>query len=281
MSIIESAANTLVRFTGLGIVCFNETQRRGEIAVLRDERHTLSLKIQQPQYLDGAEKDVVVYKNLAVYENLPKEGVEIEIKAAANPAISGFEIYHADENFNRPGGKDVNDFRWIVDFNELHGDRLVVQNGEDKYPFTKLFIADGLFYTHKLDTELYFEKIRKDESGNLQNREAFGNVAETIGVKIEADQVLFRIKYDGTDETQILEKVNGLPYRIEIMNMDYNEDADYSDLPDYYKYLAVSDDEKFELEPVIDEDDDEIGGGVSGKRFCHPIKAEIDTIEKL
>jgi len=280
MSIIESAANTLVRFTGLGIVCFNETQNRCEMAVLRDERHTLSLKIQKPQYLDGAEKDVVVYKNLAVYENLPKEGVEIEIKAAANPAISGFEIYHADEDFNRPESEDVNDFRWIVDFKEFHGDDLVVQNGGDKYPFTKLFIANGLFYTHKLDTELYFEKIGNDENGNLQNREVFGNVAETIGVKIEADQVSFRIKYDETDETQLLEKVSGLPYRIEIMNMDYSENADYSDLPDYYKYLGGADGEKFELEPVTEEND-EIGGGVSGKRFCHPIKAEIDTIENL
>lgn len=280
MSIIESSANTLVRFTGLGIICFNETQNRGEIAILRDERHTLSLRIQQPQYLDGAEKDVIVYKNLAVYENLPKECVEIEIKAIENPTIFGFQIYKADENFNRVDSLDVNDFRWIVDFDEFHRDGLVTQSDEDRYPVTRLFIGNGLFYTHKLDTELYFEKIRKDKNNGLINREVFGNVAETIGVKIEAELVSFRIKYDEVDETRLLEKVNGLPYRIEILNMDYNENADYSDMPDYYKYLGGANGEKFELEPVIEENA-ELGGGVSGKRFCHPIRAEINTIENL
>lgn len=280
MSIIESAANTLVRFTGLGIVCFNETQNRGEIAILRDERHLLSIRIQQAQYVDGAENDAVVYTNLFEYLNLPKEGVEIEIKAVENPVISGFEIYQTAENFDRLEGEDVNDFRWIVNLDALHDEEMIVQNGEGKYPFSRLFIADGLFYTHKLDTELYFEKIGRDENGIEKNREMFGNVAETIGVKIVADQVSFRIKYDEIDETQILEKISGLPFRIEIKNMDYNENADFSDLPDYYKYLAVAGGEKFELEPVT-EDLAGIGGGVSGKRFCHPIRTELDTIENL
>ena len=251
---MESSANTLVRFTGLGIVCFNEEKGRGEIAVIRDERHTLSVKIQQPRYLDGTETDVIVYENLAVYQDLPKTGVEIEIKAESNPSINGFEIYQAeDANFSRLDGEDVNDFRWIVDLNDLHGDDLIESGDENKYPITKLFVADGLFYTHKLDTELYFEKIEKDAEGNELKRDTFGNVAETIGVKIEAEKVLFTIKNGETEETHSLEKINGLPYRIEISNMDYNEDANFSDMPDYYKYLASADGEKFELEPIHEE----------------------------
>jgi hypothetical protein len=284
MSITESSANTLVRFTGLGIVCFNEEKRRGEIAVIRDGRHTLSVKIQQPRYLDGRETDVIVYENLAVYQDLPKTSVEIEIKAESNPSVRGFEIYQAeDENFSRLDGEDVNDFRWIVDLNDLHEENLVESDDENKYPVTKLFIADGLFYTHKLDTELYFEKIEKDANGIEKNRADFGNVAETIGVKIEADEVLFKIKTGGTEDTQTLEKINGLPYRIVIANMDYNEDASYSDMPDYYKYLASANGEKFDLEPVTDEENGDglSGGGVTGKQFCHPIRARIGSIDEL
>lgn len=280
MSVIESTANTLVRFTGLGIVCFNEAKKRGEIAAIRDGKHTLSIKIQQPQFLDGAEKDVIVYKNLAVYENLPVEEVEIEINAIENPKISGFEIYQTDEDFDRLNNADVNDFRWIVDLKEFHGTDLVVQNGEQKFPLTKIFIADGLFYAHKLDSELYFEKVAVNENDGDKTREVFGNVAETIGVKIEADKVLFKIKYGETKETHLLENVNGLPFRVEIKNMDYNEGANYSDMPDYYKYLAGADNGKFDLEPISEEDEN-VGGGVTGKQFCHPIKADIETIENL
>ena len=163
--------------------------------------------------------------------------------------------------------------------NDLHGDELIESGDQNKYPITKLFVADGLFYTHKLDTELYFEKIEKDADGNELKRDTFGNVAETIGVKIEAEKVLFTLKNGETEETHSLEKLNGLPYRIEISNMDYNEDANFSDMPDYYKYLASADGEKFELEPIIETETG--GGGVSGKRFCHPIKAGIGTIDAL
>ena len=201
-------------------------------------------------------------------------------KPESNPSINGFEIYQAeDANFSRLDGEDVNDFRWIVDLNDLHGDDLIESGDQNKYPITKLFVADGLFYTHKLDTELFFEKIEKDADGNELKRDTFGNVAETIGVKIEAEKVLFTIKTGETEETHSLEKMNGLPYRIEISNMDYNEDANFSDMPDYYKYLASADGEKFELEPIIETENG--GGGVSGKRFCHPIKAGIETIDAL
>ncbi len=47
MSVNESSATALVRFTGLGIVCFNKDRQRGEIAVIRDNKHTLSIKIQR------------------------------------------------------------------------------------------------------------------------------------------------------------------------------------------------------------------------------------------
>jgi hypothetical protein len=269
MPVNESSATALVRFTGLGIVCFNKDQQRGEIAVIRDNKHTLSIKIQKPVFQEGADSDIIVYQDIAMYENLPKDDVAIEIKAAGEPAIKGYEIYQSGD-FDRLGSPDVNDFRWIVNMDGLHGAAALRPTKAQHYPLTKLYLANGLFYTHKLDTNLLFEKVEKDASGTATQREVFGNVGETIGVKIEAAEVSFTIRIGDREETHSLQRIDGLPYRIEIKNMDYSTGAVYSDMPDYYKYLSSPSGKQFDLDPVV-EDDGAGGGAISQEDFCHPI----------
>src|SRR3954463_2011050 len=144
MPVKESSATALVRFTGLGIVCFNKEQQRGEIAAIRDNKHLLTVKIQQPVYQDGAESDIIVYKDIATYQQLPNEGVEIEIKALSSPAIEGYKIYQSGD-FDRLNSADVNDFRWIVNMNNLHGDTALRPAGEERHPIAKIYIGNGLF----------------------------------------------------------------------------------------------------------------------------------------
>ena len=267
MSVQESSATALIRFTGLGIVCFNQEQQRGEIAGIRDNKHALSVKIQRPVYQDGAEKDVIVYKDIATYENLPKDDVQIEIKALGNPPIAGYEIYQNGE-FDRLGSSDVNDFRWLVNMSTLHGVTAPNAGANQRYPLTKIYISNGLFYAHKLDRNLFFEKIEKNASGLEKQREVFGNVAETIGVKIEGEQVAFTIRIGDQEETHSLVRLDGLPFRIEIKNMDYNANAIYSDMPDYYKYLSSPSGDQFELTPIAEDAGVE---SVNQQEFCHPI----------
>ena len=87
MSLKESSATALVRFTGLGIVCFNKEKQRGEVAVIRDGKHTLSVKLQRPALQDGG-SDVLVYRDIATYSGLPDEGVTIEISGALVGALA-------------------------------------------------------------------------------------------------------------------------------------------------------------------------------------------------
>jgi len=272
MSINESSATALVRFTGLGIVCFNSEQQRGEIGVIRDNKHQLSIKIQRPVFSEGGGNDVVVYQDIATYQSLPKEDVQIEIKALGQPAIAGFEIYQSGD-FDRLDAADPNDFRWVVNMNALHGETPLSPGTEERHPLTKLYIRNGLFYAHKLDTNLFFEKVSKDASGNDTQREVFGNVAETIGVKIEGEIVTFTIRIGDQEETQSLARIDGLPFRIEIKNMDYAANAIYSDMPDYYKYLSSADGHRFELSPVVDDDaaDSAVGRPINTMDFCHPV----------
>ena len=282
MPVKESSATALVRFTGLGIICFNEEQQRGEIAAIRDDKHTLGIRIQQPVYKDGAENDIVVYQDVAAYQNLPKDDVRIEIKALGEPAIKGFEIYQSGD-FDRLKSADVNDFRWVVNIDSLHGDTTLRPTAERRHPLTKIYIGNGLFYTHKLDRKLFFEKVGTDASGKATRREVFGNVAETIGVKIEGEEVSFTIRTGGKEETHSLKRVEGLPFRIEIKNMDYNENAVYSDMADYYGYLSSPAGDKFDLTPIIEDSGaaPAPGGAINYKQFCHPIATNLSSIDQL
>ncbi|HET6975408.1 MAG TPA: hypothetical protein VFI24_03735 [Pyrinomonadaceae bacterium] len=274
MSVNESSATALVRFTGLGIVCFNKDRQRGEIAAIRDNKHTLTIRVQKPVFQDGADSDIIVYQDIATYEKLPRNDVQLEIKAAGNPAIEAYEIYQSGD-FDRLDSADVNDFRWIVNLHTLHGASGLAPTAKQNYPLAKIYIENGLFYAHKLDRNLFFEKVEKDSNGAATQREVFGNVGETIGVKIEGDEVKFTIRIGDAEETHLLKRVAGFPYRIEIKNMDYSAGAIYSDMPDYYQYLSSSSGKQFDLTP-ISEDDDETAKGesISQKDFCHPIVVE-------
>jgi hypothetical protein len=111
MAIIESTATVLVRFTGLGIIVFNQEKQRGEIGIIRDEKHQLSIKIQEPRFKDGVDKDLITYEDITVYKDLQKKGVKIEIVTKGNSAINGYQTYQADGEFNRLDSVDTNDFR--------------------------------------------------------------------------------------------------------------------------------------------------------------------------
>jgi hypothetical protein len=272
MSVKESSATALVRFTGLGIICFNKESQRGEIGVIRDDKHTLSIRIQQPVFKDGT-NDNIVYEDVATYQKLPKDDVQIEIKSVGQPAIEGYEIYQVGD-FDRLDSPDINDFRWIVNMSELHGDAALTKSAERPYPLTKISIGNGLYYTHKLDTNLFFERVETGANGKAATREVFGNVGETIGVKLEGDEVSFTIRIGEQEETQTLKRVAGLPFKIEIKNMDYNEDAVYSDMADYYTYVSSSNGTQFDLAPIIEEAHEAAGGAINQKQFCHPVVVE-------
>jgi hypothetical protein len=267
MSVQESSATALVRFTGLAIFCFNKDQQRGEIAIIRNSTHDLGVRIQRPVFQDGAESDVIVYKDIATYENLPNEDVSIEIKALGNPPIAGYEIYQNGE-FDRLGSSDANDFRWLVNISALQGATAPNASANQRPPLTSVTIQNGLFYARNVDRNLYFEKVEKDASGVEKQREVFGNVAETIGVKIEGEKVVFTIRIGEQEETHTLDRIDGLPFLIRIMNMDYNANAIYSDMPDYYKYLSSASGDQFELTPIVEEPGAE---SINQQEFCHPI----------
>ncbi|MBV8859838.1 MAG: hypothetical protein JOZ02_23095 [Acidobacteria bacterium] len=282
MPLNESSATALVRITGLAIVCFNEEQRRGEVALLRDQHHSLDIKLQRPAFQKGGGGDHIVYQDIASYHSLPKEGVRIEIKAAGAGAAEGFEIYRNGEEFDRLDSPDPQDFRHIVHMDLLHDGARLRPTGHGPHPLTGLYISGGRFYTNKLDTELFFEKVEKDAAGHVLRREPFGNVGETVGVALGGEEVVFKITVGGREESHTLRRVEGLPLRVVITNMDHSPNAVYSDMADYYGYLASPDGRAFDLAPVDEEDAQAAeGGSVNYKEFCHPVATDLQSIDQL
>ncbi len=281
MSLNESSATALIRFTGLGIVCFNKDKRRGEIAAIRDNKHQLTIRIQKPAYQEGIGNDKIDYQDIATYEKLPNEGVQLEIKASGPNALEGYEVYKPG-NFDRLNSPDVKDFRWIVNMNDLHGATTLSPATAAPHHLAKFYIGNGLFYTHKLDRNLFFEKVEKDKRGNDKKREVFGNVGETIGAKLDGDEVNVTVRIGDREETHTLRRVEGLPFKIEIRNMDGSGAAVYSDMADYYGYLSTHDSTRFDFSPIIDDDGKSEGGSVNQIEYCHPIGSDdLDTIDDL
>ena len=282
MPLNESSATALVRITGLAIVCFNEEMKRGEVAIIRDNKHTLSVKLQRPVFQEGGGGDLVVYQDIAAYHDLPKQDVRVEIKAAGAGAAEGFEVYRPGADFDRLDSPDPQDFRWIVHMDSLHGGAARLRpTRRGRHPLTGLYISGGRFYTHKLDTELFFEKVEKDPAGQVLSREVFGNVGETVGVTLGGEEVVFKLSVGGREESHTLRRVEGLPFRIEFKNMDYSPDAVYSDMDDYYGYLASPDERAFDLDPVSEDEQEAGGGSVNQRDFCHPVATDLDSIEQL
>ena len=270
MPLNESSATALVRFTGLGIVCFNEERRRGEVAVIRDNKHALSVKLQRPVFHEGGGSDVITYQDVAAYCELPKEGVTIEISAAGAGAVEGYEIYRVGGgDFDRLDSPDPHDFRWVVHMDSLHGDARLRPTGERRHPLTKLYVAGGLFYTHRLDTSLFFEKLEKDSAGRVLGREVFGNVGETVGVRLGGEEVNFKISFGGREESHTLKRVEGLPFRIEIKNRITARTPAIATWPP-----------RAPINPPAHRAAAQ-GGSVNQKEFCHPIATDLDSIDNL
>ncbi|MBS1794315.1 MAG: hypothetical protein JSS81_10700 [Acidobacteria bacterium] len=283
MSIRESSATALVRARGLGIFCLNPERKQGEMALIRDGRHSLAIRVAKPVFVDGSGRDAVQYREIIAYQSIDAMNVTIEIEGV-EPSIEGYEIY-APGDFDRLGEDvDENDFRWLVNIDgaEMHGRRLAKAesaSGRSRPPVSRLFIRNALFYARTINENLFFEKVRRDETGAAVERTPFGHVAETVAAKIEAARVVLRIAVGAETHTHVLPRVAGSPYRIEIENMDPDQETPVSDMPDYYNFLAAADGVSFDLEPLKT---DETSGGPIGKlTSCHAIVSDAGSIDEF
>ncbi|HKR11664.1 MAG TPA: hypothetical protein VJT15_06390 [Pyrinomonadaceae bacterium] len=265
-TIQENSATALVRLTGLAIICLNQQGGRCEIGVIRDTKHQLTIDVRQA----GG--------TIASYKNLPKHDVRVEIKAQGAP-VAGYQVYQQGA-FDRQAANDPKDFRWLVDMQSLHGGILGATSGKGCHPLTKIYIDSGLLYTHELDQNLFFNKFTKTGNIVTSSSQPYGKVAKTMGVQIDGSQVGLSVQIGANPpQTHVLQSISNQPSIIDIKNIDYSSGATYSDMADYYMYVA-SPGNQVELVPgpkpgLI------AGKVVNQENFCHPVVFPLPSIDQL
>lgn len=249
MPVREDLGTVLVRCTGLAMICAKEAAPQGEVGFLRDDKHAFTFKILRPFYRNGSD-NLISYSEVASYKEFPNENVCIEIEAQDTPA--GCRI-HKDADFNRLGStNDKNDFQWLVNLGEFHATNALRSTSQQPYSLSRLnLLSGGLFYSHQLDQRLVFSKVMKNVNGANSQPEQFGRVAKTLGVRLDGNQVVVRIRSNGMEATHSLPRVPGFPSIIELSNVDPDPYARYSDMGDYYKYMHTPGGEQFELKPLM------------------------------
>ncbi|MCD9186276.1 MAG: hypothetical protein LUM44_07570 [Pyrinomonadaceae bacterium] len=285
MPITKSLATAFINVRGLGIICFNPQKKRCETAIIRNSDHKLNVNIFKPAFIDGGNTDKLGYTPIFSREITELEDVSLEISGVGNPGNDGFDLYENGDFDRLNGENDENDLRWILNLEGEEMHRATLSKNQqftiaEKPPVTKLYISNGLFYAvMPNDNDLTdFPFFRKnDPYRNVE--EDFGYIAETLGVNINSDEVVFKLKIGTVENTLSLRKIDGIPYKIEITNVDEKPEAPLSDLPICYKFLSPTDGMQFDLKAL--EQDAAEGKPVRGKQYCHITRVNQESLDSF
>jgi hypothetical protein len=162
MPLNHDKATAKISVTGLAISSFIETTRNWEVALIKDDKHVLRLKV--------LKFDDEGNRSIATFEIDDKHKIFV---TAANAVVPDEPLFMS-EPFDRkdPETSDPEDFRWIVDFEREFngGNRIEVK----KIPATELFVSQPVLYAES------DHKRRDLDLVNLGTNESteFGTLAE-------------------------------------------------------------------------------------------------------
>lgn len=224
MSLDINSAAAIVRFKGLGILCFNEALARAENLFIHKNDHKLLLEIYAPVSAEDNDKLIADnvkegdkprlrlfndywYEQYAAYPSF--QGTDdvtpmtIEVRGIGNPDVAGYAKYTPDDFHRDILNDDVNDLRWIVDpvsdgIFPSHG---LLTIGDPEAAVSRLYINNATFYTATIPgfkkgaatvdtTAINFRKVALLDDGAAEHVifEAYQNAAPfgPIGEEIGA-----------------------------------------------------------------------------------------------
>jgi len=211
------AAVTLYVY-GLGVWYLLNNTQRGVMKFLREETHTLSIRIIEKDAEGGVANDTTT--------TVPMTSDVIFI-AGDKPARTRIEL-NERMPFNRYDWQwnDPEDLRWLVDMtNDIHGGVPVVPIPNDKV-LTQMWVHNALFYTKNYTD--YDMNVALSTGGVIND--TFGAVGCITGAKIEADVV--RIYQENVID-RTLAKVPNYTHEVYI----YNQGTDVTS--DFYRYYEI------------------------------------------
>jgi len=317
MPIVTSSAAAIVRFSGLGVLCFNGDT--AENLFLHEAGHTLTVEIFEPllarlkDFYDSNPEEAEglatvrrfpddpntgkLYKRLTLYEDLdatqldtngvPKE-IYIKVTGDLNPALSAVEPFEGTpgEFVRTAPGNHENDFRWMVNVTRagLMGPLTMGCTVSGAVPTNSLLeIKNAMFYTETLaanenDVPLVFKKVANVPSGTPDF------IGAPIFGKI-ADEIGAMIDADRVKvEVKIGNEVHThlLPKiagHPYIIYIKNNAAVSESDMPLYKKLWNTTDPPRDTFDLLTEAETQLMGESstITGREFCSGIFAECPS----
>jgi hypothetical protein len=209
-------ATATVSITGLALGCYNRSTQNYEVGFLRHDDHALTIEVTKKQ-ADG-EDSVMLYRIID-----HQHRIFIDAENAVTPRDP---IYTVGEDFDRTQlDGDLEDFRWVIDFETDLNDGGQVQLQPPDVPVTEMYIEKPRLYG---DTELMTQDpqfiVRIDPATNApvagEDPELFGFFTEGIKADItcqDGGAVVLRV--DGPQGFQVHLPHGYGPHHITIKNI--------------------------------------------------------------
>jgi hypothetical protein len=318
MSIDLSSATAIVKFMGLGIMCFNEKMKRCETLFIHDKNHKPVIKVYLMEDLGTTNMKKTDGKNTEPklsYFYLPTSGITndnekntltIEISGVGNCEIDGYTKYNTANFDRRSLDSDLNDYGWVVNLerDNLLGDgEKKRKKNKDKTETSKFYISNGEFFTYKLvlpdskqknvkDPQLFHQRklhVIQDEKSQTETIEhsEFGYVADYVGARINADFIKIKIKVGEEEHMHLLPK-RKVPYLIQVDNA-LSGGGSVSDMDIYQGFWGINDPKQVDLlieselsQEHVDRHIPFKGGiPIGTRRTCYLVESDANGIKEF
>jgi hypothetical protein len=210
-------ATAIVSITGLALGCYNNATQNYEVGFLRHDCHVLKIEVK---------KKLRRGESVMMYEIGDNEHrIFIDAVNCVTPQDPIYFVGDNYDNFNRTQQTgDLEDFRWVVDFDRNLNQGNPVEIQRPNVPVTEMYISKPRLYADKdsMSDDLY-NLISLDAKGkpipNIEP-EPFGFFAEGIKADITCQNggaVIFRV--DGPQGFQVHLPHRYGPHEITITNI--------------------------------------------------------------
>lgn len=172
-------ATATVSITGLALGCYNKSTQNYEVGFLRHTCHALTIEVKKK----GNGEDSVMLYEIKDHQHR----IFIDAENAVSPEDP---IYTVGDDFDRTNlHRDLEDFRWVIDFETELNDGAPVELRPPTVPVTEMYVSKPRLYGDKeLFTREPFVLVKMDPGTNQpitdEDPEEFGFFTEGIKADI-------------------------------------------------------------------------------------------------
>lgn len=271
-------STAIVKFMGLGIMCFNPKKKRCETLLIHNPKHIPMIKVFLKEELNGENAREVdgqmMERKLSHFyiplfgmgDNKREEALTIEISGVGKSEIDGYRKYEAKKFDRQSLESDPHDYRWVVNLEQdnliADGKKIRISNKSKEITGkSNLYIKNAEFFTYDLvkpdpnksksKEPQFFCRRKFVDSGNKKGAtqaiewSKYGYVANWVGARINAEFVKIKITAGSEESIHLLPK-RKVPYLIEIENSTYDAGSE-SDMPIYQGFWKTKDQNQVDL----------------------------------